>query len=62
MDVDALVALQADEIASEHGGQGACELGLADAHFALQQEGLAELQGQHDRRRQASIGNVVVLS
>jgi hypothetical protein len=36
--VDALVALQPDELPPEHGGQHPGDLGLADAGLALQQQ------------------------
>ena len=60
VDVDALVALEADEITPQHGGEGLGELGLTDTHLALEEQGLAELECQQCGRRQAPVGDVAL--
>ena len=58
--VDALVALQPDELAAGPGGEDLGHLGLADAGLALQQQRAAQGHGQEDRRRQPVVGEVPV--
>jgi hypothetical protein len=60
MDVDALVALQADQASARRRGQRLGDLGLADARLALQQQRLAERGGQEDRDGQRPIGEVAL--
>jgi hypothetical protein len=58
--VDALVALDADQVAARPARQHLGDLGLPDAGFALQEERPAQLHGQVDGRRQAVVGQVAV--
>ena len=58
-DVETLVALQADQPATEGGGQHLGDLGLADARLALEEERPVELEGQQDRGREAAVGDVL---
>ncbi len=59
-DVDALVALEADQLAAGPAGQDLGHLGLADAGLALEQQRALQRQGEEDRRGQAVVGQVVV--
>ena len=59
--VDALVALQADQLAAGPAGQHLRHLGLAHARLALQQQRALEPDGEEDRGGQALVGQVVVL-
>jgi hypothetical protein len=59
-DVEALVALQPDEVGVERRGQRARECRLADAGFALEEERTAETERQEARYRQAVVGDVVL--
>jgi hypothetical protein len=61
MDVDALVALQADEPRAGGGGERLGDLGLADARLALDQQGLAELAGEVDGCGLRAVGEVALL-
>jgi hypothetical protein len=61
VDVDALVALQADEPRAGGGGQRLGDLGLADARLALDQQRLAQLGGEEDGRRQRTVGEIALL-
>ena len=61
-DVDALVALQADELAARPAGQHLGDLGLADTRLALEQERPAQPHREEDRRRKAVVGQVSVLA
>src|SRR5699024_10627929 len=58
--VDALVALEADELAVRRGRDGSRESGLADARGPLDEQRLAELVGEVDRRRDRVGGEVAV--
>ena len=58
--VDALVALQADQLAAGPRRQHLGHLGLADAGLALQQQRPAQRDGQEHRRRQPLVGQVAV--
>jgi hypothetical protein len=62
MDVDALVALQADQPRAGGRGQRLGDLGLPDARLALDQQRLAELGGEEDRRGQRAVGEVALLA
>ena len=59
VDVEALVALEADEPGAEARGEDLGELRLADAGLALEEQRPAELQRQEDRRRERPVGDVV---
>ena len=61
VDVDALVALQADEPRAGGRGQRLGHLGLAHAGLALDQQRLAQLGGQEDRGGQRAVGEVALL-
>jgi len=60
-DVEALVALKADQIRAERGGGRAGQRCLADACFALEKQRPFEAQRQKDRDREAAIGDVLVI-
>ena len=57
--VDAFVALQADKPSRKHGPDGLRRLRLADAGRSLEQQRLAERQGEIGRRRQAFVGEII---
>ena len=59
--VDALVALQADAVAAEDAGDDVADLGLADAGHALEQQRLAELEGEVERGDEALVGEIAGL-
>ena len=54
VDVEALVALEADEPRAEGRREDLGELGLADAGLALQEQRPAELERQEDRGHRAT--------
>ena len=56
--IDALVALQPDELTAEHRGQRLGGFGLADAGRAFEQEGFAQGKRQIGRGREAVIGQI----
>ena len=56
--VDALVALQPDQLARQERGDRLGGFGLADAGRALEQQRLAEPDGQEDRGRKAVVGEI----
>jgi hypothetical protein len=60
VDVDALVALQADEARPGRTRQRLGDLGLADAGLALEQQRLAEVGGQEQRDAQRAVGEVAL--
>jgi hypothetical protein len=60
MDVDALVALQADQARPGRGGQRTGDLRLADPSLALQQQRRLQRAGQEDRRGQRAVGQVAL--
>ena len=60
VDVQALVALEADEPRPERCREHLRELRLADARLALEQQRAAELEREEHRRRQGAIGDVAV--
>jgi hypothetical protein len=62
VDVDALVALQADEARAGRLGERLGHLGLAHARLALDEQRLAELAGQEHGRGQGAIGEVALLA
>ena len=58
--VDALVALQADQLAAGPAAEHLGHLGLADAGLALEQQRPAQRQRQEHRRGQPLVGEVAV--
>ncbi len=62
VDVQALVALEADQPAAERRGENLGELGLADAGLAFEQQRAPELERQEDRGRERAVGDVVALA
>ena len=58
--VDALVALEAQQLAARPPGEDLGHLGLADAGLALEQEGPPQPQGQEDGGGEALVGQVLV--
>src|SRR6202035_3523154 len=60
--VDALVALEADQPRAQHVSHHLCRLGLANAGLTLDEERLLELQGQKDRGCEGSIADVVAVA
>ena len=62
VDVQALVALEADEPGPERGREDLRELRLADAGLAFEQERPPEFERQEDRRRQRAVRDVVALA
>ena len=59
-DVDALVALQAQQLPAGPGRQHLGHLGLAHAGLALEQQRAVQGHGQEDRRRQPLVGQVAM--
>ena len=59
-DVDALVTLQAYELAAGCSCQGLGQLGLADTSFAFEQQRAVQRHGQEHRRRDPLVGQVAV--
>ncbi len=56
--VEALVALQADQLGAVHGGERLGDLGLADAGLAFEQQRPLEKLHQPQRGRDVAIGDV----
>jgi hypothetical protein len=61
VDVDALVALQADEPRTRRGRDRLGDFGLPDPGLALEQQRRAELAGQEDGSRQRTVGEIALL-
>jgi len=59
--VEALVALQPDQLATGGGGQGLGEFGLADAGRTLEQQWPVEQRGQVYHGRQLGLDQIVLL-
>src|SRR4051794_30794207 len=62
VDVDALVALEADQPRAGGRGERLGDLRLPDARLALDQQRLAELGGEEDRGGQGAVGEVALLA
>src|SRR5207302_516743 len=60
-DVDALVALEAQQLTAGPTREDLGHLGLADTGLALQQQWPVQLQREEDRRRQPLVGEIAVL-
>ena len=58
-DVEALVALQADEAAAERRGQHLGDLGLADPGLALEEQRPAHLEREKQHGRERPVGEIV---
>ncbi len=61
-DVQALVALQPDQLAAESGGDHLGQLGLADPRFALEKQRPLHRQAEIKRRGEAAVGHVIGLA
>ena len=59
--VETFVALEPNEPPSEPSGEDLGDLGLADAGLAFEKQRTRHSQRQEDRRREAAIGDVVLL-
>src|SRR2546423_2309536 len=60
-DVEALVALETDELSAERGGEGFCDLRLADAGLTLDEEGLTPTQREKERDRERAVCDVALV-
>jgi hypothetical protein len=60
VEVDALVALQPDQLGTGGGRERSRHLGLPHPGLALEQQRLLERRGQVDGRRQAPVGEVAL--
>ena len=56
--VDALVALQADQLGAQHPGERPADLGLADARLTLEQQRPAHREGEVEGHGEAAVGQV----
>ena len=61
-DVEAFVALQANQFGVERGGNRCGQRGLADAGFPLEKQRASETQGQKQRDSQTLVGDVALLA
>src|SRR2546425_5620008 len=61
-EVDALVALEADQARAQHLGHDFGRLGLADARLTLDEERLLQLEREKDGRRQGAVADVAALA
>jgi hypothetical protein len=59
-DVEAFVALQADQVGIERRSRGGSERCLPDAGFALEKQRPSETKGQEQRDREPLVGNVTL--
>ena len=57
-DVEAFVALQADQAAAERGGQYLGDLGLADARLAFEEQRPAHLERQIKHGAERAVGEI----
>jgi hypothetical protein len=62
VDVEALVALEADEPRPEGGREDLRELRLADAGLALEEQRPPQLEPEEDRRRDRAVGDVAAFA
>jgi hypothetical protein len=62
VDVDAFVALQADQARAGGPGERLRHLGLPDAGLPLDEQRQPELAGEEDGRRQGAVGEVALLA
>src|SRR5207302_1846292 len=62
VDVQPLVALEANQTRAEGRGEDLCQFRLADAGLALEQQRPAKLESQEDGCREGPIADVVVAS
>src|SRR5881398_3018230 len=60
VDVEALVALQPDQLRLEHGGEGPSYFRLPDSRLAFEQQRALEGQREIECRRQVPISNVAL--
>jgi hypothetical protein len=60
VEVDPLVTLQADEPRADRAGQRLGDLRLADARLPLDEQRLAELGGEEDRRGERPVGEIAL--
>src|SRR5262249_57780688 len=60
--VQALVALQPEQVRAEHAGEHLAQLGLAGAGWALREQRLLEREGQEERRLDSRRGDVARLA
>jgi hypothetical protein len=60
LDVDPLVALQADELRAEEAREDLRDLGLAHSRVALDEERLAHLHREVERGRDRGVGDVAL--
>src|SRR5258707_10947626 len=56
--IQALIALQADQLGRMRRGQRFCHFGLADARFTFEQQRTPEQLHQRDRGRQFAVGDI----
>ena len=56
--IEPLIALQADQFGRMHGSQRFCDLGLADARLAFQQQRPPQQLHQRDRGREFAVGDI----
>src|SRR5437899_2450320 len=61
-EVDALIALEADQPRAQHLGHDLGRLGLANARLALDEERLLQLEREKDGRRQGAVADVAALA
>ena len=59
--IDALVALEADQLGTGHRRQHLRDLGFAHTRFTLEQQWALERGSEEDRRGQPTIGEIVVV-
>ena len=60
-DVEPFVALQANQVGVERGGDSGGERGLADAGLALEEQRPLQAQRQEQRDGEAAVGDIVLV-
>jgi hypothetical protein len=60
VEVDALVALQPDQLGAGGGRERPCDLGLADPRLALEQQRLLERRGEEDGGGEAPVREIAL--